>query len=292
MIIAVNVRTDAILKRTSEAYGYEKTEPLAHEESDERDHHSTPDGGVPGVRSNVGQTLDTGGAGQTSEHDIKTSTDYREKPIVSKENTVFQGQDLQKISVTVNVPRSYFVGIFKHSKTDAATDPDDATLKPIVDLQLAQIQDQVKPLISAKDEGLVSVHMIPDAGSLISPGQASSQAATSAPMATLFQSGLIAPVMVGLLVLFTMAMIVMMTRWATRPPPLPSVQELAGIPSVLPTDDDLIGEADVQDPTMAGVELDESQIRTRKIAEQIGEMVKTNPGEAASLFNRWIRKED
>ncbi|MCX5661136.1 MAG: hypothetical protein NTW19_15730, partial [Planctomycetota bacterium] len=65
-----------------------------------------------------------------------------------------------------------------------------------------------------------------------------------------------------------------------------------GVPPSMPVDDDVVGEADAHDSTMAGVELDEAQIRTRKIAEQIGEMVKANPSEAATLFNRWIRKEN
>jgi flagellar biosynthesis/type III secretory pathway M-ring protein FliF/YscJ len=43
---------------------------------------------------------------------------------------------------------------------------------------------------------------------------------------------------------------------------------------------------------MAGVELDEDDMRHRKIAEQIAEMIRGNPGEAATLVRKWVRTEE
>ena len=43
---------------------------------------------------------------------------------------------------------------------------------------------------------------------------------------------------------------------------------------------------------MQGVELDEAEIQQRKVAEQISEMIKANPTDAANLFGRWVNVED
>ena len=102
---------------------------------------------------------------------------------------------------------------------------------------------------------MVSVHMIPDVG-MILPVMAGAQSSISSPGAFL-ESDWGKAVPVGLLTLGAVFIIFMMIRWATRQPKMPTVDELAGVPPVLPIEDDLIGEADAQDPTMAGVELDE-----------------------------------
>ena len=43
---------------------------------------------------------------------------------------------------------------------------------------------------------------------------------------------------------------------------------------------------------MQGVELDESQIQSRKVAEQISEMIKNNPSEAGALLNKWVDPDE
>ena len=43
---------------------------------------------------------------------------------------------------------------------------------------------------------------------------------------------------------------------------------------------------------MAGVEVNEEELRFRKMAEQISEMVRGNPDEAGSLMGRWVGVEE
>ena len=50
----------------------------------------------------------------------------------------------------------------------------------------------------------------------------------------------------------------------------------------------MTGEASEADSEMVGVELTADDVEARRIAEQIAEMVKENPDEAAMLLNRWI----
>ena len=69
---------------------------------------------------------------------------------------------------------------------------------------------------------------------------------------------------------------------------MPTIEELAGVPPTLPTDDDLMGEVDEMDSSLAGVELDEDELRARQIADQISDLVRANPEEAGGLLTKWV----
>jgi len=43
---------------------------------------------------------------------------------------------------------------------------------------------------------------------------------------------------------------------------------------------------------MPGFEVGEEDIRSRKIAEQISELVKANPDEAVNLVSKWVQTGD
>lgn len=295
VIVAVNVRTDAILAKNVIETKYDN-EPLKKTDEEETENRNTADSGEPGARPNTGLDIAGSGGTTTVSRTSRTTTEYNDKPILSQTKSVVAGQTKQ-INVTVNVPRGYFVSMFRQSNpadpasTEPPAEPDDAMLRAIVDQQLQQIQAQVKPLISTDAEGVVSVHMIPDARALMAMMPATPKEASSG-VQLVFESALTKPVGLGLLALASLALMFGMVRKATQQAALPSAQELAGVPPPLPLEDDLIGEADAQEPSMAGMELDEEDIRTRKVAEQIADMVKGNPTEAAALFNRWIRKEE
>jgi flagellar M-ring protein FliF len=202
---------------------------------------------------------------------------------------------VQQVSVTVNVPRSYFVKLFKQGKPETTPDPDDAALETIRQAQITQIQAQVEPLIaSSTNKGVVKAYMIPDRAGVAMAGMATvaGGGGGGASLNGALDSTWIKPAGLSMLALVSLAMMFAMVRKATRQQPMPSVEELAGVPPTLPAEDDLVGEADETEASMAGVELDEDELRTRKIAEQIGEMVKANPAEAASLVRRWVRTEE
>lgn len=292
VIVAVNVRTDPVLRKDEVLTKY-GPEPLKSEENEENEtRDATGGGGEAGVRPNVGLSIDnTGGAASTSKTN-KSRTEYADTKIVSQTTQQSAGGMPKQISVTVNVPRSFFVSIFKQGKPADTPEPDDAAIEAIKTAQLAQIEAQVKPLISTESAGVVTVHMIPDARALaIAAGAMPGSASSGSNVLVSLDNGWIKPAGLSLLALASLGLMFGMVRKATQQTPMPTVQELAGVPPVLSTDEDLIGEADTSETTMAGVELNEDEIRTRKIAEQIAEMVKSSPAEAAGIFGRWIRKE-
>ncbi len=43
---------------------------------------------------------------------------------------------------------------------------------------------------------------------------------------------------------------------------------------------------------MAGLEVDEEELRTRRLAEQISDMIKSAPDDAGGLLGKWVHADD
>lgn len=83
----------------------------------------------------------------------------------------------------------------------------------------------------------------------------------------------------------------MLVKRSTQTPPLPSLEELAGVPPTLPSDDELMGEASVVEASMDGVEIDEEELKSRHLAEQISDLVLNSPADATGLLGRWVNDD-
>ncbi len=111
--------------------------------------------------------------------------------------------------------------------------------------------------------------------------------------AGLMQSDWARPLGLGAMGLMALGLMFGMVRKATtQSNDLPSVEDLAGVPPTLPSDDDLVGEAEESENTMEGVELDSEELRYRQLNEQIAELVKSRPDDAAALLGKWVRLDD
>ena len=108
----------------------------------------------------------------------------------------------------------------------------------------------------------------------------------------LMQSGWAKPIGLGLLAVSSLLIMFGMVRKATQAPELPSTEEMAGVPPKLPGDEEITGEVAEADGTMVGLEVSEEELELRRIADQIAEMIKSNPYEASTLLNRWILTEE
>ncbi|MFA9478645.1 hypothetical protein ACERK3_10090 [Phycisphaerales bacterium AB-hyl4] len=287
VIVAVNVQVDPIARMVQEEFNYEDNEPLESEEIEEMISRDMARGGEPGARSNTGLNIaGSDGTERTEEH-TRTRTTFREKPMVLRSQSTRAGHQVQRINVSINVPRRYFVNIYKANNPDADP-PDDATLQEMMEDHLQRIQSQVEPLMMAELEGVVRAHMIPDDS--LMPTTAGMQATGG--LEGLLVGGWARPVGVTLLALMALGLMLMMVRKATQDDALPSVEELAGVPPELPVDEEFIGEVDSGDAGLAGVEVNEDDMNSRRIAEQISEMIKGNPNEAGTLIGRWVRRGD
>lgn len=304
VIVAVNVEVDMTRRQTnSRSYDKDASVSLVTKEHThtEQTTEAAP-GGEPGVRSNAGQA--NAGAAITAAAPRQSSTEESDT-----EFDAFAGEKTEvsanpggmptQINATVNIPRSYFVTLFQQGKAPAAPAPGeqapaptDEALAPTIEAALPRIKKQIEMLVATgKNPGQVVVDVYPDAGAPFgAPGAAQPAGFAGSLLAS---GGTVKMISLGSLVLVALGAMLMLLRSATRKPPRPSVQELAGVPpKVLDTDLEFIGQAEEMDPAMTGLELDEAEIRHRKLTEQIGDMVKANPAEVASLINRWATRTE
>jgi flagellar biosynthesis/type III secretory pathway M-ring protein FliF/YscJ len=110
-------------------------------------------------------------------------------------------------------------------------------------------------------------------------------------LSLLLDGGVIKTAMLGVLAFVALGMMLMMVRKAGKAPKLPSAEELVGLPPALEPGTDVVGEAMEGDTAMAGIEIDDDALKTGKMLEEIGDLVKSNPQTAASVFTRWLNEE-
>jgi flagellar M-ring protein FliF len=285
VMVAVKIVTSQIVREQVQETTYDKP-AISSSATTETVQRNVSNAGEPGIRPNVGNSIDGGGSSGT-ELTENTSTEEFSSPLATSIAQISKaGNMIRKINVSVVVPRSYYVRIFKAQNPEAET-PSDEDLQPIIDKEEAKIAKVVQPQIVSSDEqmqpGQISVEMVYDQAYL-QPATAGVSGGLGAVVSSdMAQNGILA----GLAVM-SFGLMFYMVRRATRKEELPTIEELAGVPPTLPTDDDLIGEVEEMGNTLAGVELDEDELRARQIADQISDLVRANPEEAGGLLTKWV----
>ncbi|MEM1355204.1 MAG: hypothetical protein AAGC44_11260 [Planctomycetota bacterium] len=246
-------------------------------------------GGNPGAQANLAAAIPGGGGGGSEETMSETEEEF-DGPLAEMVATRrMQGNTIRRINASISVPRSYFVSVFMAQNPESEA-PSDGDLQQIIDEESAKILELVQPqLVSSQEKmeaGDISVKMVYDQAYL-----EPATAGAGAGLGSVVDSKYTLPAMVAGLCLVAFGLMFTMVRKAVKPEELPSIEELAGVPPSLPTDDDLMGEVDELDGGLAGVELDEEELRTRQIADQISELVKANPEEAGGLLKKWVTAE-
>lgn len=288
-LIAVKIVTSHVLREEVRETQYQEKDQLVRSETEELETKDYANGGEPGPGANIRSSIDGSGGTGTQTTENRTFNEFGPKQPTRQSTRRISGNAIRQINVSVAVPRSYFVRIFRAQNPEAEA-PSDDQLKPIFDAEQQKIKDLVglQTVSSEADmqQGAISVQMVYDQAYL-EPATAGVGGGLGAVMSSdLTQNGILA----GLAVM-ALALAFYMVRRATRPDDLPTVEELAGVPPALPTDDDLMGEVDEMDGGLAGVELDEDELRARQIADQISDLVRANPEEASGLLTKWVAED-
>ncbi|MAE66726.1 MAG: hypothetical protein CMJ18_20860 [Phycisphaeraceae bacterium] len=296
VIVTVNVQIEPVGAKTVSAYEYESTETLKSQDSTTKERRNQRQDGEPGTRSNVGANIASTGGDLDLETEETERTEYDGKPMVQQSQTRMVGQTTKKINVSISVPSSFIQRSFDVSKGGAADaaggDVQNAPPAPdgaFVKAELAKIEQGIQPIIDTLDhKGDVNVGVFNDG-----PMREALAAQLAGPAGFVARFGdWVRPAGLGLLVLTAVGLMLTMVRKATHNPSLPTAQELAGVPPILPDDEDLIGEAEESEAAMPGLELDEESVRARQVAEQISELIKEKPEEAAILVGKWVEVEE
>ena len=104
-------------------------------------------------------------------------------------------------------------------------------------------------------------------------------------------TGIVKTIALGGLAVVALGLMLVMVRKASKGAALPTAEELVGIPPALEPNSDVVGEADESETAMTGIEVDPERLRTGKMLEEVGQLVKSNPSAAASVFSRWLSSD-
>jgi len=278
----------------------------------------------PGVRSNVAEDISRGGSsGAAQTNDEKSETEFAVSVGSRREQTINARGMPTKVNVTINVPREYVAALAKQTKAEAGAggaapagaagaggDVTQAEIDAAFTIERDRLSKDLQPLVetvaasdgvgpSATQAGIVTVSMIPvpfmAAGS-VDGAQAGllgggGGGGGSGGLGGLLGQGAFKQIAAIGLAVLALGMMLMLVRKSSTPVALPSAQEIVGLPPALEAQSDLVGEADESQTAMLGIELDDGELKTKKMLEQVQEMVKSKPQEAAAILNRWIVTE-
>ncbi len=284
-------------------------------------------GAEPGVTSNVAADVNQGGGGgnrtnstnETSDESFQVSVGSTREEIVDPRGTP------TRVNVMISLSREYVSHLVKMSKpapaagaapagaaiggaAPASAEPTQAELEAAFRVEKLRLETDLTPLIktvametTASTDPRVVVSMIPvPQGLVLAAGGALTQSALITGTGGGAMAGLSSQLLtgstiktgfLGLLALVALGMMVMLVRKSAKPQELPTAQEIVGLPPVLEAEDSIVGEADESQTAMVGIELGDEEVRVKKVLEQVQDMVKKNPGDAANLLKRWMNPD-
>ncbi len=308
VIVTVHAQVDVtqrqMTKKNVLPEGKGSTTLLTSETTTDNQSNEPRSGGEPGARSNTGQDIAGVAAAGATMKENSGETKFAAEFGVNTETINDPRGNPTKINAVVNIPRGYFTEIWRKKQTPPASDaaaapaapaePADDALAEIVKTETDRIKREVLLQIdtSAGAEtraGEVEVSMIPM--SIAPPGGDGAAEASSVlgmSVGPLAMEGMVKTVGLGALAVASLGFIVLTALKSAKRERLPTAQELVGLPPALDSNTDLVGEAAEADAALAGVELDDDEMRRRKMQEQVSDFVKEKPQEAASLVSKWI----
>jgi flagellar M-ring protein FliF len=195
--------------------------------------------------------------------------------------------------VSVLIPRSYFVSLWKMENPTATAEPTEADLLPRMDGLIKDVVANVKALTPIVDDSKISVRAYGDLGTMMLVAGGNAVAAGAGSTAINMVGGYGKEVAVGGLALASLFLVSRMVKKAAPPPPIiPPRAKRSSDPAMARLDgtDPISGEVVEGAPVLMGQELDPDTIETTQMVDQISTLVKENPDMAAQLVKRWLNR--
>lgn len=293
VLVGVNVDIDMEQRRQH----IEKFGPpvVSEEESSTSETQGMTQPVSPGVKANTRASISSPGSSEssTTEETRTSMLGERDKTITDSANT--RG-DVRSITASVNVPRSYFVAVFK--QLQAGKEPGEKDLDPIIAVEEKKIRSQVKPLIAASSDAQVDVSWFYDqaAAPATLPAEATSQVGVAA-----VARGYAREIALGVLAIISLFMVLQMARRAS-PAPVSAGAATAGAgtsgadgaAAMSAEEREAMDARNAEVASLAvknllpQLELDEAALRLKQIMDEIGKMVQEQPEIPATIIERWI----
>lgn len=303
VIVSVHAQVDVTRRRTEKKSilpeGKGSATLLTSEQSKTRQDMQAVDGGEPGPRSNTRADISGGGGGGAGSSENTSDSQFQAE--FGRETLIVEDPrgNPTKVNAVVNIPRPYFVSVWRSTQaapadgTAPATEPTEDQLKTVIESETARIKRDVELQIDTSagietQRGEVQVSMIPSLPEMASTGAIAPASIMGLPTGTLALDDAIKTLGLGGMALIALGMLVVTALKAGKRERLPSAQELVGVPPALAGEADVIGEAVEADSVLQGIELSDEEMKSRKMMEQVEDMVKEKPEDAARLLGRWI----
>jgi len=303
VVIAVSAQVDATRQVTNKTEvlppGQGTVSAPAMEREKTVEQRRADRSGEPGVRSNAGLDIATGGGGGPEFTESETTAEL-ETRFGTRSETVHDPRGRPtKLSATISVPRSHVLREYEMAQGEDAEAPDAAAL----DQFFAGVRDRLESdamtllaIQTAEGEdvpGSVAVSMIPDP-TPVGAAQAGGGLGGGLGLGGgggILASGWIKTAVLGGLAAASLGLMAMALKKAGRRPDLPSAEELVGMPPALDQDGDVLGEAEEAQAALSGIELSDEDMERKQMLDQVARFVKDSPEDAASLFQRWMSTE-
>jgi len=310
VIVAVTARVD-IARENIQTTSYlpkdegSQTELLVGETKSQAETAGAGGAAEPGLRSNAAADINRGGSGGGGQTTSTSETSF-ENYVGQMVTQRFDPKGMPtSLVASVNVPRSFVVAAISGEDPENAP-PDEQRIMEEFERIRQSIIESVSPHLNTGEggsatlgagntdsgsTGVVKVSMIPaDTGGMVEPEQAGLLGSGGGMLA--MGDGLIETALLAVLSAVSLAMMVLMVRRAGKEAKLPSAEELVGIPPVLESDSELIGEVNESDGALEAVEVDESRMNRSKMLEQVGELIRQDPEQTSKLLHRWVAADD
>ncbi len=311
VIVAVHAQVDSTRRQRSRdavlPEGKGSGTLLSQELRSESEVSSAQRGGEPGARANTRLDVNTGGSTGTTSTEETTDTDFDTRFGTESEQIIDPRGFATKINAVITIPRDHIERIVRATQpqdenADDAAPVDDAALDAEQQREVTRVTDLVRGLIDTSsydgaDEGdvivsvsPVSFEQLPSAAPTQNAGLFGIGVLASGPGGGL--SGTVKTVGLGGLAVLALGLVVFTALRASKQEELPSAEELVGIPPALDTDEEIVGEAEGIEPPLQGIELSDDEMKKRKMGEQITDMVRDRPEDAAKIVQRWMADSD
>ncbi len=256
----------------------------------------------PGVQANLGTALTAGSGEQTGTTEETTVENF--PPQVTQRETVEQiPLTTKKVTAAIGIPRSFIVGVYRVKYPDVTEGPkdDNPQFVAVRNEQVARVKAGVERIVMAGDSDDVEVDVYPDMewtaeGGLRSraPGVAGIGPSGDEAFDTIGMVRTYGPqVGLGLLALVSLSMMMRMVRKSSEMmPPHRRFGAEAGdqgegdVP--LTVSSGTVGRAEVSETMLTAKEVDPETLRYEELMVEVSEMVRNDPGGAASLVRRWV----
>ncbi|MCA9299755.1 MAG: hypothetical protein KDA28_11845, partial [Phycisphaerales bacterium] len=167
------------------------------------------------------------------------------------------------------------------------------------DLQ-KRIVDAIEPIVNVDADGgtgVVTVQLMPvdppglasrgAGGGLLGPGAGGVAGGILGTGGDMLDRALL-----GVLAIISVGMMLMMVRKAGKRVTLPTAEEIVGLPPDMTTEEELIGEAGESEGALTALEVDDDDVQSQQMLEQVSMIVNQDAKSSAMLLQRWMDQEE